>query len=214
MKLEKMFSYAYERHPALVRLGQYVSHAIVKPSTKDNTGFFYNSIYDRIRSVEELNALDRHELANEFLQTDQGKRFKRQIGPAAEEEHKLYIAVIHDIAYFLDVTIPEAYLKWHRFFPHVPQVRTIEESCLIYHFPQSEDLAKQFKAIKDELFSPDRSATDKQKSYLSNLMDNAGYVLKCHLNDLTISQASQLISFFTDDIELPDDLAQLLEYDI
>ncbi|MBD3922983.1 nucleoside 2-deoxyribosyltransferase [Paenibacillus sp. PR3] len=57
-------------------------------------------------------------------------------------------------------------------------------------------------------------ATEKQKKYLSNLMKNAGYILKSDLDDLTIGQAGLYIAFFVDDKQLSEELSSLLEYDI
>lgn len=207
-----MFEYARSRHAAVTRLGQFVAHGIVKPIKGFAEERWYEGERDKLRSVEELNGLDRYEIARGYLNTKQGMRFLEEIESVSQRQG--LSSIVRDVAMFFDIRIPDAYFKWHDKFPQVPQVATVEETGLIYHFPESPKLAEEHKAYIEEISSPDRPATEKQLKYLGNLMENAGYVLKGGKKDLTITEASQLISFFVDDQELPDELSSLLEYDI
>ncbi|ATF15121.1 hypothetical protein A616_25125 [Brevibacillus brevis X23] len=208
-----MFEYARSRHAAVTRLGQFVAHGIVKPIKGFAEERWYEGERDKLRSVEDLNGLDRFEIARNYLNTKQGMRFLSEIG-AESQRHDLSSTLIKDMALFFDIRIPDAYFKWHDQFPQIPQVATVEETGLIYHLPESPKLAEEHKSYIEKISSPERPASEKQLKYLKNLMDNAGYVLKGEIKDLTITEASQFISFFVDDQELPDELSRLLEYDI
>lgn len=196
-----MFEYMDERR-AKARIGHYVAHHIVQEQP-------FSKI---VRSPDQLNRMDRYELAKVFLASNEGQYFNRDLRHTPDPENML-----DDIARYIDQRIPKAYATWSGtgIQEAVQEYWTAAGLGLIYHFPENTDLEQSVRDEAKAWQSDVIPATAKQVSYLKKLLSRAGYLLKIDFDDLTVDQASQLISFFVDDTPLNDDLFRsLLEYDI
>lgn len=185
-----MFDYIERKKSFLVNLGKYISYEIVTEFTLE-TG-------SRIRTVEELNSMDRLELAKNFTQ----RRREYFKGINITEE------IITDIARYIDERIPQTYEKHlnNRNDKAPAKINTsAEEYGLIYRLKGS---------INEKKKTSITYATDKQISYLEHLATEGGFKLKENCNELTSSAASKLISFLLGTKSEPDFMLNYLEYDI
>lgn len=185
-----MFDYIERKKSFLVNLGKYISHEIVTE--------FNSETGSRIRTVEELNNLNRLELAKNFTQR------KREYFKGINITEKIII----DIARYIDERIPQAYEKHlnNRNDKAPTKLNTsAEEYGLIYHLKGSINEEKKTFVIY---------ATDKQISYLEHLATEGGFKIKGDCNKLTSVEASKLISFLLGSEDEPDFMLNYLEYDI
>ncbi|WP_297133087.1 hypothetical protein [Terrisporobacter sp.] len=115
-----MFTYIFNKKRFVQKLGNYISHTIV------NT-FDESEGRKILRSAEELNKLDRLDLAYKFydslnmnLEGNPGREF-----------------MVDDIAIYIDYMIPKSYVKWylkeHNKGPKNMKV-DLEKYGLIYHY--------------------------------------------------------------------------------
>jgi hypothetical protein len=203
-----MFEYADERKVKM-RIGNYVAHHIVQERP-------FSKI---VRSPDQLNRMDRYELAKAFLASGERKYFDRDLRHTPDPEKML-----DDIARYIDQRIPKAYATWSDYdskntgSQEYVNTEKLEWSAaalgLIYQFPENAELEQ---SVKDEAKAWNRDvipATKKQIRYLKTLLSRSGYVLKIGFDELTVDQASQLISFFVNDTHLPEELYRFLEYDV
>lgn len=120
-----MFKNIKEVNRLKMALGNYVSHNIVNYYDRET-----NTHY--IRSVEELNSLDRIELAKQFY----NDRFL-QWGRSVENEEEF----IKDVAIYFDGRIPKSYYKWiNKKHDSAPgnYIVNAEELGLIYQFKEDD----------------------------------------------------------------------------
>ncbi|MEC0373330.1 hypothetical protein [Paenibacillus chibensis] len=190
-----MFEYVRDTHKVKVRIGQFVAHHVVqeKPFSKI------------LRSVEQINTMNRYDLAKAFLESGEAKYFYRDVGECDPER------LLDDVARYIDQRIPKAYITWD-----TEQEATSDWSAkargLIYQFPEHADLEEEIKR-EAEAWKQETPATERQIKYLKSLLKNAGYCLN-QIEELNVDEASQYIRFFVEDAPLPHELSQRLEYDI
>lgn len=173
-----MFDYLENPRTFAMALGNYVSHKVIKT--------YEPSVGHRLRTVEEINSLDRIELAKDFFY----ERFEKYANDS--EEHKRILALkptmINDIAVYIDSRIPKSYYKWsnrrHDIAPSKVRGVKAEDMGLIYWFSENET---------------DLLVTDKQKNYILFLIEDTGYKVKT-FDDMSIKDATDIISFLIGDI--------------
>lgn len=171
-----MFEYADERKVKM-RIGNYVAHHIVqeRPFSKS------------VRSPDQLNRMDRYDLAKAFLASNERQYFDRDLRHTPDPGKML-----DDIARYIDQRIPKAYVTWNEtVITGLQQNGNTEKADwsaaglgLIYQFPDSVDLEQ---SVKDEAKAWQRDvvpATEKQVRYLKTLLSRAGYVLKIGFDEL------------------------------
>ncbi|AZK47493.1 hypothetical protein [Paenibacillus lentus] len=191
-----MFDYA-DTLKVKMRLGQYVAHRIVKDG-------FTSKI---VRSPEQLNKMDRFELAKDFLSSNERKYFDRDLFKTPEPEK-----LLDDVARYIDQRIPKAYANWFNYGNNVDEEWSAEKYGLTYQFEENGLLEAETREKSNE-WNPNAPASKEQVQYLKALLSQAGYILKISYDDLTRGNASQLISFLVDDDALPADIQKLLEYE-
>ncbi|MNN81547.1 hypothetical protein D3C81_1983840 [compost metagenome] len=94
-----MFEYADEKK-VKNRVGKNVTHYIVQERP-------YNKI---VHSIDQINQMDRFELAREFLSSKERKYFDQDLRWIPDPEEML-----GDIARYIDQRIPKSYAKWSDF---------------------------------------------------------------------------------------------------
>lgn len=147
-------------------------------------------------SVEELNALDRMQLAQDFKESHSLQyRFKEILD---NEEFLL------DIAKELDYKIVRGFLK-NTTQQEAKNLKSwsIEGTGLIYKFQENYEREKK----ADGKPKP----TEKQLGFLLSLLTQNKKQLAVNKDDLTMQQASWIISHFTKNIELPKEADGLIK---
>lgn len=174
-----MFEYieVSKRKTLTINLGNYVSHSVVK----------YDSGYN-LRPVEEINAFNRFELAENFYSE---KSFDTRYINKDDLKRVGKSRIIRDIAFWIDERIPRSYYKWKYRDSDLSSASTDGVTAdglgLIYQF--KEGSAVVCKNYKDFV-----SATDKQKRYIEYLVWNTYYSVKT-LDGMTMKEAGQVIDF-------------------
>lgn len=190
-----MFDYVQDLHKVKIRIGQYVAHYVVqeKPFSKI------------VRSIEQINAMNRYDLAKAFLESREAKYFYRDVGEYDPER------LLDDVARYIDQRIPKAYITWES-EQEADFNWSAKAKGLIYQFPEHADIEEKIK-IEAEAWRKETPATERQIRYLRSLLKNSGYFLD-QIEELNVDEASQYISFIVEDAPLPDELFKRLEYDI
>lgn len=188
-----LFEYANDIRKVKIRIGHYVAQQVVqeRPFSK------------LVRSAEQINRMDRFELARGFLESE-GEYFYPDVGECDPER------LLHDVACYIDQRIPKAYATWSE--RAGASDWTAKAMGIIYHFPEYADLEGEIKREAEE-WTQETPATDRQIKYLRSLLKNAGYCLE-RAEELNVEEASQFIRFFVEDAPLPHELSKRLEYDI
>lgn len=105
-----MFGYLTNKRKFIIKLGQYVSHEIV---------IYFNSNSGKVhRTIEELNNLDRYELAYDFYNNLHSEYLE---GAPPRQD------ICEDIAREIDRKIPAAYYKWNEWKDGAPSTQKISK---------------------------------------------------------------------------------------
>jgi hypothetical protein len=118
-----MFDYLLNTRQFTIQLGKFISHKVISYLDRQQ-----GRIY---RSAEELNALDRYELTEEFLQS---------LRPGLLDGSIPLEDVRDDIAMYIDKMIPKAFVKYRDHLDIAPskvQDDAILQTDLIYHFREN-----------------------------------------------------------------------------
>lgn len=168
----------YDDSMAIKRyLGEYVSHDVVSDRTRQY-----------LFTVEELNAMDRKELAVTWYNSDawKKKRWDALISSFYGGDMNTFL---DEVARYIDDRIPRAYLKYHT-KGDAPALISVEcnmegnpTTGLIYHFPENKN-PQTFLL----------GATDRQISYLIDLATKRG--LQFCSEGISKNEASECIDFF------------------
>lgn len=133
---KQIFDYLPEKFRFTIKLGQIISHEIVKKSVRNHTP----------REPEEINQFDRFELAKDAL----SKMPKDYLVGNYEKKE-----LIMDMAFYIDKRIPQAYAKWktldHSKGPTQMKINAADFG-LRYQFKENEK--KKKKAISQKVKSP------------------------------------------------------------
>jgi predicted metal-dependent hydrolase len=97
----RLFEYAEDSRKVKMRIGNYVAHYVVHEQSKSKP--FNKSV----RTPEQLNAMDRYELAKAFLESKERRYFLPDVGNSYDPEQ-----LLQDVAKYIDQRIPKAYGKW------------------------------------------------------------------------------------------------------
>jgi len=158
-------------------LGEYVSHDVVRDWRRQ---YFF--------TVEELNAMDRKELATTWYNSDVWKK-KRWDALISSFYGGNMEAFLDEAARYIDDRIPRAYLKYHA-KGDTPSVNSVEcdkdgnpASGLIYHYLENKN--PQTFAI---------GATERQINYLMDLAAKNG--LQLCSERMSKDEASECIGYF------------------
>lgn len=138
-----VFTYLPEKKRFTIRLGQYISHSIVKPNSR------LGSIGD-LQPPTTLNALNRYELAQSAYDDMPSNLL---VGEYSKEQ------LLHELAVYIDKRIPQSYVKWkereHDKGPAGMKVKA-EDYGFVYHFDKDGNALPEssvqtlIKKVKDE----------------------------------------------------------------
>ncbi len=186
-----MFESIRNHHSLLSRLGLFVSLNGVRDNERN------------LKSEEEINELDRYELAREFLE---------QEGPSQQGHSVEFFGVpfdeleatdfYDDIAIWIDKKLIEKYVQFSG-----NHIQAQEDTELIYHFRENEMV--RFNPEQDENWTP--RASRKQVGYLTGLLKKADLYCVYPLENLTIEQASSLIQYLSQDQEIDVETKELIK---
>jgi len=116
-----LFTYLPEKKRFTIRLGQFISHSIVKPNSR--LGY-----KDHLQSPSALNTMNRYELAQSAYEDMPSDLL---VGEYSKEQ------LLHELAVYIDRRIPQSYVKWkereHDKGPAGMKVKA-EDYGFIYHF--------------------------------------------------------------------------------
>lgn len=206
-----MFGYIVHKRRFKQKLGDYISHSIV-----DTDKSILRTKVLPTTKVDELNSLDRYELARVYLDDYKSRSYNYK-DDSIYNCDMLEKDVIKDIAVYIDNLIPKFCVK---------KLEGREESATTYYVKNGTyglfyyyDVNKEGNppsSLWHNYITPGLSDTDsitcKQLSYLEDLAKDSGYRLKSE--DIGKKSASLLISFLKGDCsEEPECLFEYLEYD-
>lgn len=131
-----MFEYLEEKHKVTIKLGQIISHDIVKSKSV----FPHSNI--NLRGVKELNSLNRLELAKMAL----SKMPENYLTGTYDKK-----TLLNDMAKYIDKRIPQSYEKWSKGGnadnPTKIKVNAAEHG-LVYHYEENQPKLKTTAAPK------------------------------------------------------------------
>lgn len=168
------------------KLGDYVSQDVVW-----SCPYFSTRI---LKSVEEINELDRMELSwhwwNSFVKENPYHE-ERVWNVISDYYGGLTEFFIDDVAVYIDMRLPQAYLK-HK--EHIDAGPSQIKICADENGNLPYGIKYKYKANYNRLVKPvGAPATDKQLSYIEYLADKNGYHF--NHNEMTLKEASSFITF-------------------
>jgi hypothetical protein len=174
----KLFSDVANAKNIKIRIGQFVADRVIT----DKRG------KTQVKSPEEINSLDRFDLADQFIEVveeEAGERFHSDLG----DNYNAHI--LHkDIALFIDITIPKAFNKHYL----SRDSYLIEDTGLVYYFEESQKQSELLEEQAKEFRKP-KVMTDKQFNYMNKLLLSLDLHKIVDPGYLTLDEASELISF-------------------
>lgn len=189
-------------------IGNFLSHTI---SWEDSNGELF--------TPDVINNWDRYSIAiqyvNEYLYP---KGYDSNISHIGGEQNKELF--INEVALKIDELIPKRYfVKYclkHNIYNCGDGSRIVKKFTKKDDFEFTKDLVYKLSKEEPKTFVFDRNsvqASEKQIKYLTALYKDTGFIPKKDLYQLTLKEASELISFFKDDETQPDVLMDYFEYE-
>ncbi|WJE22408.1 hypothetical protein QRY07_11995 [Bacillus cereus] len=96
-----MFKYLINKQKFVISLGQFITYNVIHETLSDTS---CRHVGRRLRTVEEINELDRIRLAYEFYES---------VYPHYLEGGISRVDMIEHIARYIDKRIPQTYVKWN-----------------------------------------------------------------------------------------------------
>lgn len=96
-----MFEYLINKRKFVTALGQFITYNVIHETLSDTSGRYLGR---RLRTVEEINKLDRIQFAYEFYENVYSHYLEGGIPKVDMIEH---------IARYIDKRIPQTYVKWN-----------------------------------------------------------------------------------------------------
>ncbi|PFM59512.1 hypothetical protein COJ48_24800 [Bacillus cereus] len=121
-----MFEYLINKQKFVISLGQFITYNVIHETLNDASGRFLGRT---LRTAEEINELDRIQIAYEFYESVYPHYLEGGIQRADMVEH---------IARYIDKRIPQTYVKWNvNYTDGVAPSRlkvNIADTGLVYHY--------------------------------------------------------------------------------
>lgn len=196
-----MFSYCTRSFISITStLGNYLSN---KVSWFDDNGQLYD--------VETINNWSRIKIAEDYV-SDYILKYDKELDTIGGEQNKDIF--LKELAIKIDEFIPKRYFcKYNEL--HSNTTNNIKFSSLFKGKDEHDitrDLIYTFDVNNNSLYKYPDYATDSQLKLLKDLLHWGGYILKS--DNLTFLDAFNLINFLSGDSQQPDNLFELVEFDI
>ncbi|MED1088325.1 hypothetical protein [Bacillus mycoides] len=121
-----MFEYLINKQKFVISLGQFITYNVIHETLNDASGRYLGR---RLRTTEEINELDRIQLAYEFSES---------VYPHYLEGGIPKVDMVEHIARYIDKRIPQTYVKWNvNYTDGVAPSRlkvNIANTRLVYHY--------------------------------------------------------------------------------